>query len=444
MSHKKKRNIIIGTLCGVLLLMIVGYAAFQSVLNIKGTSSINSNWDIKITEIKRDSSSISGVTDVEGFPKINENSNELSASFNTNLEYPGVYATYKIEITNNGSLNAVLKNINITESQNKDIVFYLNKNYKNEPIEDGLKQNDILYKQGETGNVGYVYVTVLYRNYDDQKGPENTEANITISFDFEQVPSKNTPSGNIITPGDLTANPVTSGDGLYADTYENGRYVYKGANPNNYITFNGEPWRIVAIEKDGSLKIMKRTTIGTQKFDTTGQYGSNNWARPAYLNTYLNDVNDENSYYNTLGDSKKLIQEYTWNIGPVAPDNNDLPHQVELEKSKTWNGNIGLITVSDYLKANTNIEQCGNLELNNSNAWTCKQTNYLSLFDSRYWTISSYLNYAALEFVINSSGQVAQSDATAEFSVAPVLYLKPDIKLSGDGTNYNSYEIVQE
>jgi len=444
MSHKKKRNIIIGTLCGVLLLMMVGYAAFSSVLNIKGTSSINSNWDIKITKIERYSSSATGVADVEGFPKIDEDSNNLSASFNTNLEFPGAYATYKIEITNGGSLNAVLKNIKITESQNKDIVFYLNKDYKNEPIVDGLNQNDTLNKKGESGNVGYVYVTVLYRNYDDQKGPENKEANIKISFDFEQEPSRNTPSGTIVTPGDLTANPVTSGDGLYADTYEEGRYVYKGANPNNYITFNGETWRIIAIEKDGSLKIMKRTTIGTQKFDTTGQYGSNNWARPADLNTYLNDVNDEDSYYNTLGDSKQLIQEYTWNIGPVAPSNNDLSHQVELEKSKTWNGNIGLITVSDYLKANTNVEQCGNLELNNSNAWTCKQTNYLSLFTGGYWTISPYLNYPALEFVITSSGNAAQSDATAEMYVAPVLYLKPDIKLSGDGTNYNSYEIVQE
>ena len=33
---------------------------------------------------------------------------------------------------------------------------------------------------------------------------------------------------------------VTSGDGLYKDEYEDGKYTYKGANPNNYITFNDE------------------------------------------------------------------------------------------------------------------------------------------------------------------------------------------------------------
>ena len=40
MSKSKKRNIIIGSLCAIVLLMAVGYAAFQTVLNIEGTSNI--------------------------------------------------------------------------------------------------------------------------------------------------------------------------------------------------------------------------------------------------------------------------------------------------------------------------------------------------------------------------------------------------------------------
>ena len=57
--------------------------------------------------------------------------------------------------------------------------------------------------------------------------------------------------GNIKTPPvDITDNVVTSGDGLYEDEYEEGRYVYRGANPNNYIEFNNELWRIIAKETD--------------------------------------------------------------------------------------------------------------------------------------------------------------------------------------------------
>ena len=35
---------------------------------------------------------------------------------------------------------------------------------------------------------------------------------------------------------DLTDDIATSGDGLYEDEYEEGRHVYKGANPNNYVS----------------------------------------------------------------------------------------------------------------------------------------------------------------------------------------------------------------
>ena len=63
----------------------------------------------------------------------------------------------------------------------------------------------------------------------------------------------------------LIATATDSGDGLYADEYEPGRYVYKGANPNNYITFNNEPWRIISVESDGTLKLIKKGSIGNKQ-----------------------------------------------------------------------------------------------------------------------------------------------------------------------------------
>lgn len=47
---------------------------------------------------------------------------------------------------------------------------------------------------------------------------------------------------------------VDCGDGLYEDNYEEGRYVYKGTDPNNYIAFNNNTWRIISLESDGTLK----------------------------------------------------------------------------------------------------------------------------------------------------------------------------------------------
>ena len=43
---KRKRNIIIFSLVGVLLCMAIGYAAFQTQLKVTGTTKVTSNWDI--------------------------------------------------------------------------------------------------------------------------------------------------------------------------------------------------------------------------------------------------------------------------------------------------------------------------------------------------------------------------------------------------------------
>ena len=39
----------------------------------------------------------------------------------------------------------------------------------------------------------------------------------------------------------------------------------KGPNPNNYVTFNNEEagWRIISINSDGTIKIMRTESIGT-------------------------------------------------------------------------------------------------------------------------------------------------------------------------------------
>ena len=64
---------------------------------------------------------------------------------------------------------------------------------------------------------------------------------------------------------------TTEGDGLYKDEYTEGRFVYRGTNPNNYIEFNNELWRIIAKEQDGTLKIVRNDFLDQEmSFDTAG------------------------------------------------------------------------------------------------------------------------------------------------------------------------------
>ncbi len=102
MSKRKKNNIIIGSLLAVVLLMAVGYAAFSSVLNISGTGSITSSWNIKITNVEV-SNIVGDASDGEG-----TTFEDLTATINSNLVSPGDSITYDVTVRNDGSLDAVL------------------------------------------------------------------------------------------------------------------------------------------------------------------------------------------------------------------------------------------------------------------------------------------------------------------------------------------------
>ena len=409
MSQSKKRNIIIGSLCAVVLLMAVGYAAFQTVLNIQGTSNITSSWNVKITNVT--SKNIVGTASNNGDPSFEE----LSATFKTSLQAPGDSIEYDITVSNAGTLNAKLDNINLSDTNNPAIKF----------TASGMTKGDVI----TAGSTKILTVKVEYLSSVSEQ-PTNTTSTLTVDLDYSQATS-NTPSEESASDK-LIATTVTTGDGLYADTYEEGRYIYRGLNPNNYIIFNGESWRIIAVENDGTLKIRKNESIGNIAWDTSN---SNEWSRPATLNTYLNS-----SYYNTLSDdAKNQIKNHIFGIGSVAYNNTDLAGQITNENSKTWTGNIGLMSVSDYLKVSNNEEKCGNLNLNNQNYEICKQTNWMFI-NNYYWTITSNEGEYGGVYRISASGNIS-GDLIHEIGVVPSLYLKSDITLSGEGTTSNPYTI---
>lgn len=232
---------------------------------------------------------------------------------------------------------------------------------------------------------------------------------------------------------DITDNVVTSGDGLYEDEYEEGRYVYRGSNPNNYITFNNETWRIVAKEVDGRIKIVRDELLSNRAFDSTN---SNNWDRPSDIKTYLNG-----EYLDSITVNKEKIVPSTWSIGKVTSGNDDLAGQIASEnETQSQEASVGLITVSEYLRANTNTGLCGNLILNDYNRVTCKTTNWL-FKETIYWTISPSSSHSANVFNVYNSGGVGYGIAKDPDTVLPALYLSSDINLSGSGTSSDPYII---
>ena len=265
--------------------------------------------------------------------------------------------------------------------------------------------------------------------------------------------------------GNIEVNVVSSGDGLYADETEAGRYVYKGADPDNYIKLGGEMWRIVAVESNGDIKLVKDTFAANKQFDATEARTSgycsfgdastkgcnawnqnNNFVNGSYhgevsgnsqLNTYLNG-----EYYDSLNSTiKKYIVAYNWGVGPVTVNNTDLAGEVAGENAVTWNGNVALISHSDYMRANSNVSSCGNDKDTATNSAVCRTTNWLYVSGSFYWTLSPVGDSTNYVWVICGAGTISTYEAGSSYDVRPSIHITPDIDLNGSGTKDDPYTV---
>ena len=291
--------------------------------------------------------------------------------------------------------------------------------------------------------------------------------------------------GNIKTkPVDITDNVVTSGDGLYKDEYEEGRYVYRGSNPNNYIMFNNELWRIISKEADGTYKIIRNDVLSNRAFDTQNRTSSSTYCKStsgcgvyaavsetfsspsgsqsgtvtedSSIKIYLND-----DYYvnNINSTAKDQMTSHSFNIGAVeyldrsGAKADSIEKNIAGEKMYTWTGNVGLANVSDILRASTN-PLCTSATTSYNGTNECN-SNYLldkgsasSLF---YWTINAYSNesggisdYAWYGYANSSDAYVYHDNAfISNNAPRPVVFLKSDTTLSGSGTLEDPFTIVQ-
>ena len=465
--NRTQRNYIIVGLCIILVIMGVGYAAFQSQLKITGTSNIGSNFLVKITDIQ--SSVVSGGASDAAAPSYTN----TTATFHTNLVSPGDSMKYEITIANQGTIDAVLKTIIKTDTNNSAILFETS----------GVNEGDEL----KAGAVATMIVTVTY-NPAVTSQPTDLESNLNVTLDYEQTGGSSVepgPSGGQ-TIGGQEVEIVESGDGLYEDSYESGRLIYRGQNPNNYIKFNGETWRIIAKETDGTYKIIKNETLPNRSFDeanhrstanntycqnpsngcgvyaaVSGEFSSPSGSQKgtvtedSSIKIYLN----ENYYTNNINSTaKRQMTSHSFNIGAVenldqsGAEADSIAKNIAGEKMYQWTGNVGLVNVSDILRASTN-PLCTSATTSIRGVNECN-SNYLldsgTASSLDYWTINAYSSESGSESNSTWSGYVTNPRAFVSFDNAyssiyalrPVVFLKSDITLTGLGTSDNPFTIV--
>ena len=465
--NSRQRNYIIAGLCMILVIMGVGYAAFSSQLKISGTSNITSNWSVKITDIQ--SKVVSGTPTNASEPT----HTDTTATFRTTLTNPGDTMQYDVTVSNEGDIDAKLDKITVPESTNPAIGFEVS----------GIEEGSLL----EAKQTATLTVTVKYNDVTEQ--PSDLTADLEVTLDYSQAPEGYVPPAPSGIIGGQKVELVESGDGLYEDTYESGRLIYRGQDPDNYITFNGETWRIMAKETDGTYKIIRNDVLANRAFDEANhrttennsycdnpRYGcgvyaavSGTFSSPSgsqsgtvtedsSIKIYLN----EDYYTNNINSTAKgQMTSHTFNIGAVeyldesGAEADSIEKNIAGEKMYTWTGNVGLANVSDILRASTNplctsaTDQGIKIQ---EGQVTCNSNYLFEISDmTGYWTINAYScgsggasphawNAARAGGLVGVAHRYAYT--VDDIAPRPVVFLKSSTTLSGSGTSEDPFTIV--
>lgn len=249
-------------------------------------------------------------------------------------------------------------------------------------------------------------------------------------------------------------------------TIETG-YRYEGQDPNNYVWFNNELWRIIGVMNSDShgqsglnlVKLIRNNSIGTLAWDKSRTVNWNTSSLKLLLNNeFLNSNNGtegENCYeysttkktkcdYRNIGiknNYRDMIKKVKW-FTSIVP--NTSISAVEIyQKEKSDNTStleyIGLMYASDFGFAVLN-ENCSRLNgLNYYGGLECSKNNWLYNGEIE-WTITprSQVNAFSIEYSTN----VTNGNSSIGLNVRPVLYLNELVYLiDGDGTITNPYII---
>ena len=115
MRDRKKRNIIIGSLCCLLVFMGIGYAILSQTLNISGIANMRGNWNVKITNMELLSENKTGRAE-----EVSHSFTDTTATFEANLYMPGDSIEYRVTVENQGNIDALLKSITPTTTNKSE------------------------------------------------------------------------------------------------------------------------------------------------------------------------------------------------------------------------------------------------------------------------------------------------------------------------------------
>ncbi len=303
--------------------------------------------------------------------------------------------------------------------------------------------------------------------YDDWKlAIENITGDVSCDIKFETITK--TYLNDYIT----SLAGTTQGTGQVVN--ENG-YRYEGKNPNNYVWFNNEYWRIIGVFDSASHGQSGKNLVKIIRADVLDGFAwhksnTNDWTA-ASLNKLLNgayyNAQDGTSSgycygYSTTATAncdytkkgiqsgyRSMIAKVTWHLGGYSSIGATAESFYGYERGTTvysgrptsTTGYIGLMYPSDYGYSVLSSSCARTTNLGSYNTATCAGQSWL--YGKGYeWTITPTSSYGSTVVTLYNSGTLNTSGAFYGNGGRPVLYLDTSVyKIDGEGTLDKPYII---
>ena len=294
-SEKRKNNIIIGVLLGVVVLMGIAYAAFASNLNITGTSSMSENWcigfDSTRTSDYQATAGIQGGTTPTGSMSFSGDSCggnlKTTASLNASFKQPGDKVEYTLKIGNKGTLAAAIESIEVDgDSVTSDTT--ITKGNIKYIIE--MPESTSLAVNATTT----MKVTAMFQNDTDISSSSNEQQTISIGVNAVQDDGR---GGFTPTPAKFTGtiyrwNTTTASNGSSLVPVSGTKWVETDGNNEAPTLFDTEEECQTDISNNGYEQYGVYCQEKTVTFGGVGEYTTD--ASTLNKNYYLNhDVEDD-------------------------------------------------------------------------------------------------------------------------------------------------------
>ncbi len=184
----------------------------------------------------------------------------------------------------------------------------------------------------------------------------------------------------------------------------------------NYVWYSGKLWRITAINKDNTIKMITQDEITAINWNTNTTYQGSwiyQWLNEDFLDTLENQQNiiaQDSKWYATADDSST----------PAKP------------AGTTIAGKVGLLNAYEYYQSYKNLGAVDNSEAYGSG--------YLNI--GYYWWLITPYSSSSVRSVNNTGNLYLYSPGSNSYGVRPSVNLKSEIKISGGaGTKEDPYRI---